>query len=154
MNPRSEGGGLQFRRPGSHNAEALRALKRKDGGDGVQVRWSAVAAWLLWSFSAAGIGRGPGSPAALLAAWTQTWYWYPLLGTSTLFPLLLFPSGLPSRRWRPVLWLSVLLMASVTVLSALSSTLDAAGRTVPSPIGLRGLTINEVEESLPFQVFG
>jgi hypothetical protein len=192
--------------------------------DGVKVRLSAVAAWVLWTFSAAGIGLGvalqllggrtadlqvlafvlafgayatvgaviasqrprnpigwvflsvgvltaigslgetyaeaafsrpgPLSPAALLAAWTQTWYWYPLLGTSTLFPLLLFPSGLPSRRWRPVLWLSVLLLASVTVLSALSSTLEAAGRTVPSPIGLRALTIDDIEESLPFQVFG
>lgn len=58
MDPRSAGGGLQFLRPGSHNAEALRALKRTDGGDGVKVRWSAVAAWLLWFFSAAGIGLG------------------------------------------------------------------------------------------------
>src|ERR671919_2680888 len=59
---------------------------------------------------------GPLSPAALLAAWTQTWYWYPLLGTAALFPLLLFPSGLPSRRWRPVLWLLIVSVKSVTVL--------------------------------------
>jgi hypothetical protein len=193
-------------------------------GDGVKVRLSAVAAWALWTFSAAGIGLGlalqllggrtadlqglsfvvafsayatvgavvasqrprnpigwvflsvgvltaigslgeaytlvtfsrpgPLSPAALLAAWTQTWYWYPLLATSTLFTLLLFPSGLPSRRWRPVLWVSVLALASVTVLSSLSSPLEAAGRSVPNPIGISGLTIDDIEESLPFQVFG
>jgi hypothetical protein len=97
---------------------------------------------------------GPLSPAALVAAWTQTWYWYPLLATSTLFTLLLFPSGLPSRRWRPVLWLSVLSISSVTVLSALSSTLEAGGRTVANPIGLSGLTARDIEESLLFQVFG
>jgi hypothetical protein len=53
-----------------------------------------------------------------------------------------------------VLWVSVLSVASLTVLSALSSTLEAAGRTVPSPIGLSGLTARDIEESLPFQVFG
>jgi hypothetical protein len=193
-------------------------------GDGVKVRLSAVAAWVLWTFSAAGIGLGvalqlrggriadlqgltfvlafsayamvgavvasrrprnpigwvflsvgvltaigsvgetyaeaafsrpgPLSPAALLAAWTQTWFWYPLLVTATFVPLLLFPSGLPSRRWRPVLWLLMVSVTSVTVLSALSSTLEAAGRTVPNPIGLSSMTATDIEESLLFQLFG
>jgi hypothetical protein len=217
MNPR----GLEFPGPGSHNAEAEHIRQEADG---VKVRWSAIAAWVLWTFSAAGIGLGvvlellggrtadlqglafvsgfsayatvgavvasrrprnpigwvfltvgvlaaigsigeaytlatfsrpgPLSPAALLAAWTQTWFWYPLLATATFMPLLLFPSGLPSRRWRPVLWLLVASVTSVTVLSALSSTLEWAGRTVPNPIGLSGMTTRDIEESLLFQLFG
>jgi hypothetical protein len=217
MNPR----GLEFPGPGSHNAEAEHIRQEADG---VKVRWSAIAAWVLWTFSAAGIGLGvvlellggrtadlqglafvsgfsayatvgavvasrrprnpigwvfltvgvlaaigsigeaytlatfsrpgPLSPAALLAAWTQTWFWYPLLATATFMPLLLFPSGLPSRRWRPVLWLLVASVTSVTVLSALSSTLEAPGRTVPNPIGLSRMTARDIEESLLFQLFG
>jgi hypothetical protein len=107
-----------------------------------------------WYAKAAFSGPGPLPPAALLAAWTQTWFWYPLLATSTFVPLLLFPSGLPSRRWRPVLWLLVVSVASVTVLSALSSTLEWAGRTVPNPIGITGMTTRDIEESLLFQLFG
>jgi hypothetical protein len=107
------------------------------------------------SYSEATFSRpGPLSPAALLAAWTQIWYWYPLLATSTFLPLLLFPSGLPSRRWRPVLWLFVVSATSVTVLSALSSTLEAAGRTVPNPIGISGATASDIEDSFLFSVFG
>ena len=100
--------------------------------------------------------RRPGPPpsAALLAAWTQTWFWYPLLGCAAVFPLLLFPSGLPSRRWRPLLWLLVAVLASICVWSALSSTLEAAGRTVRNPIGLVSMTDREIEESPLFAVFG
>jgi hypothetical protein len=53
-----------------------------------------------------------------------------------------------------VLWVSVLSISSVTVLSALSSTLEGPGRTVANPIGLSGLTVRDIEESLLFQVFG
>ncbi|MGH2681796.1 MAG: hypothetical protein ACRDIX_01025 [Actinomycetota bacterium] len=107
------------------------------------------------SYARAAFSRpGPLSAAALLAAWTQNWYWYPLLATATFVPLLLFPSGLPSRRWRPVLWLLVLAVASVTVLSALSSTLEAEGRTVPNPIGITGATLSDIEDSFLFSVFG
>jgi hypothetical protein len=41
------------------------------------------------------------------AAWFGFWSWMVLLSLATVFPLLLFPDGLPSRRWRPVLWFAV-----------------------------------------------
>ncbi len=40
----------------------------------------------------------------LAAAWVGTWIWFPILYLITIPPLLLFPSGLMSPRWRIVLW--------------------------------------------------
>ncbi|MDQ4127062.1 MAG: hypothetical protein M3151_03780 [Actinomycetota bacterium] len=50
----------------------------------------------------------PGAlPAGVLAAWIGTWAWVPGIILGTTFLLLLFPHGrLPSRRWRPVAWIS------------------------------------------------
>jgi hypothetical protein len=49
-------------------------------------------------------GTVPGGP---LANWVAQWVWAPSVGLLFTFMLLLFPDGrLPSRRWRPVAWLS------------------------------------------------
>jgi hypothetical protein len=50
----------------------------------------------------------PGSlPGGELMSWVGNWAWAPGLGLLMTFALLLFPDGrLPSRRWRPVAWLS------------------------------------------------
>jgi len=50
----------------------------------------------------------PGAlPAGILAAWLGTWTWVPGIVLGPTFLLLLFPHGrLPSRRWRPVAWIS------------------------------------------------
>ncbi len=50
----------------------------------------------------------PGAlPAGVLAAWLGTWIWVPGIVLGLTFLLLLFPHGrLPSRRWRPVAWIS------------------------------------------------
>jgi hypothetical protein len=97
--------------------------------------------------------RKPGAPPALAvwAAWTQEWFWYPLVAMSTLFTILLFPSGLPSPRWRPVLWLNVVAVALISLMSALSPTIQAGGGTVPNPIGIEALPVNE-EATILFQV--
>jgi len=51
-------------------------------------------------------GTVPGGP---LASWIGHWVWAPSVGLLFTFVLLLFPDGrLPSRRWRPVAWLSAL----------------------------------------------
>jgi hypothetical protein len=51
-------------------------------------------------------GTVPGGP---LASWVGHWVWAPSVGLLFTFVLLLFPDGrLPSRRWRPVAWLSAL----------------------------------------------
>jgi len=50
----------------------------------------------------------PGAlPAGAFAAWLGTWIWVPGIVLGPIFLLLLFPHGrLPSRRWRPVAWIS------------------------------------------------
>jgi hypothetical protein len=54
-------------------------------------------------------GTVPGGP---LAIWLAHWAWVPGAGLLGTFVLLLFPDGrLPSRRWRPVAWLSAVLIA-------------------------------------------
>ena len=55
----------------------------------------------------------PGSlPLADVLSWIAVWAWVPGFTLFVTFSLLLFPDGrLPSPRWRPVAWLSVVLMA-------------------------------------------
>ncbi len=50
----------------------------------------------------------------VLAGWFYSWAWLPLLMLISTFGLLLYPSGLKSPRWRPVLWLSALVTALLT----------------------------------------
>jgi hypothetical protein len=60
----------------------------------------------------------PGEPAGIVVAWIYGWAWFPALGAIMLVPLL-FPDGrLPGRRWRPLLWFSVVLLALTTVAAA------------------------------------
>lgn len=59
----------------------------------------------------------------VLSAWFDTWFWYPLFVSATAVSFLVYPSGLPSRRWRPVLGLTVGSTALVTSMAALSPTL-------------------------------
>jgi hypothetical protein len=86
---------------------------------------------LGWIFCAIGLSYGltvtgeaygvytlrtaPGSlPGGGLMSWLGNWAWAPGLGLLMTFALLLFPDGrLPSRRWRPVAWLSA---ASIAVI--------------------------------------
>jgi hypothetical protein len=77
---------------------------------------------------------------AIIAAWVASWAWYPLLFLLTTVTLLLYPSGLLSPRWRPVLWLSTLSAVVITLVSALVPTLGiefsadgVATRSVSNP---------------------
>lgn len=89
----------------------------------------------------------------LFSAWVQMWYWYPLLLMSTAYTLLLFPNGLPSRRWRPVLWTLSGGLAAMVVTAALAPTVDYGKAKVPNPIGLSSDWKN-VEHSPVFNVAG
>jgi hypothetical protein len=81
----------------------------------------------------------PGSlPAAKAAAWIYSWLWVPGLGL-IVFLALLFPSGrLPSPRWRPFAWLSVLLVAAGTIVAAFSPG-PSVGLSVRNPFGIESL---------------
>jgi len=61
---------------------------------------------------------------AIASTWVSSWLWFVLLYLMTFLTFLLFPDGLPSRRWRPLLWLGTAGLGSVTVLVMLAPTLD------------------------------
>jgi hypothetical protein len=68
------------------------------------------------------LATAPGSlPAGRAAAWTDRWAIVPTLSIPILL-FLLFPGGrVPSRRWRPVLWLACAAPAVTALLFALTS---------------------------------
>ncbi|MFN2137811.1 MAG: histidine kinase [Candidatus Promineifilaceae bacterium] len=72
-------------------------------------------------------------PGYDLAAWANLWIWMPAVFLPITLVLLLFPGGdLPSRRWRPVVWVTVLALIAVM-----------AGRALhPGPLESWGNEIN------------
>ncbi len=72
----------------------------------------------------------------VLAAWFSQTTWVIILALATVFPLLLFPEGLQSRRWRPVLWLAVAATTVISLSAALAPRLqdETLGISVDNPI--------------------
>src|SRR4029450_11086737 len=61
------------------------------------------------------------APGGGLAVWVNQWAWAPGLGLLLTFVPLLFPDGrLPSRRWRPVAWLSAIPIVVIPVSTAVA----------------------------------
>jgi hypothetical protein len=82
----------------------------------------------------------PGSlPGGEIAVWSFSWFGS-VLSAAPAFLLLLFPDGrLPSRRWRPVAWLTVGAMAiSIIGLAFRPGTLDEDYPAVTNPFGVGG----------------
>ena len=84
----------------------------------------------------------PGAPGGTFAVWLGNWSWVPILGVLLTWTFLLFPDGqLPSPRWRPVAWVSVI----VTVLWSIAFALqghdytDASGRSASNPYAIPSL---------------
>ena len=93
----------------------------------------------------------PGTlPAAEGAAWIYSWVWVPALGVIVFLPLL-FPNGrLPSPRWRPFAWLSVLLATAGTILAAISPG-AGVGLSIRNPLGIESLPdLNEQLQAVMF----
>src|SRR5829696_535974 len=121
---------------------ALIASKRPKNAVG----WLCLAVGLLWALSGVFDYYGyygaatPGSVAfPVVAAGISDWIWVPAVGLLGTYVLLLFPDGrLPSRRWRPLAWLSgaVILLLSLGVMLA-PGPLDNLGG-VPNPFGIEG----------------
>jgi hypothetical protein len=111
------------------------------------IGWLMCTAGLLWGvvhfsgeYVTYALLAAPRSlPAGEAITWLYCWLWVPGLGLG-VFLGLLFPTGrLPSRRWRPFAWLSVLLVAVGTVMAAFSSGPIPGFVSVRNPLGIEGL---------------
>jgi hypothetical protein len=110
------------------------------------IGWICLADGLLWMllglldyYSVYGVAQ-PGSipfPAAM--AGLSLWLWVPTVGLLAIYLVLLFPDGrLPSRKWRPLAWLSGAIIVLVSIGSGLSPGPIAELGGVRNPFGLEG----------------
>lgn len=109
------------------------------------------AAYLAW---AATLRPTLSAPLDLAVVWLSGWLWYPLIGTMLTLPILLFPEGLPSRRWRPVLWVTLGLIGAVTATTALQPVLTYGKLHFANPIGIRAWHTDDVTQTPVFTGFG
>ena len=112
-----------------------------------RIGWLLMAIALVWALCGSAADAyarlGAGTDAAVLpgagvAALTTALVWVPGVGLMGTFLLLLFPDGhLPSRRWRPVAWLSGIVITSLTITLALSPQKLEVGAapTLQNPLG-------------------
>jgi hypothetical protein len=110
------------------------------------IGWMCLVAGLFWMLIALGsqydayvlakLGSVPG--AVMIDALTQ-WIWVPPVGILGIYMILLFPDGrLPSRRWRPLAWLSGAVMVLFSVASTLAPGPLGGHPGVRNPFGLEG----------------
>jgi hypothetical protein len=114
---------------------------------GNPIGWICLGAGIFWMLSILtgvygvyGLVARPGAvpfPAAF-GSLTE-WLWAPALGLLGIYLVLLFPDGsLPSRRWRPLAWLSgmVIVLGSAGIALRPGRLPDLGG--VRNPFGLEG----------------
>jgi hypothetical protein len=120
---------------------ALIASKRPKNPIG----WICLAVGIIWmimlissSYGVYGLLARPGSvpfPAAIGSL--GVWMWVPAVGLLGTYLILLFPDGrLPSKRWRPLAWLSGVAIVLVSAGSALSPGPMDGLPGIPNPFGL------------------
>ncbi len=97
------------------------------------IGWLCLADGLLWMlldtldyYSAYGVVKPGSVPFPVAIASLSNWLWVPAVGLLGTYLLLLFPDGgLPSRRWRPLAWLSGAVMVLLSI----------GGMLQPGPLG-------------------
>ena len=113
---------------------------------GNAVGWICLADGLLWmllgiseTFALYRTDRPGSGVFEVGAAWLSNWLWVPALGLFATYLLLLFPNGrLPSRRWRPLAWLSGVVIVSISISVGLApGPLHNLGE-MRNPLGLEG----------------
>ena len=92
---------------------------------------------LFDSYSVYGLAKPGSVPFPVAAAGLGEWLWVPTVGLLAIYLVLLFPDGrLPSRRWRPLAWLSGAIIVLASVGSGLSPGPIAELGGVRNPFGL------------------
>jgi hypothetical protein len=110
-------------------------IARRKPGNAIGWLFLAVAALTGLAEIGDGLGRraiatgDPTSPTGQWGGWLLAAVWIPLICCAMLFTLQLFPDGLLSRRWRPLLWASVAASLLVTLGRALATPLELVGAT-------------------------
>src|ERR671933_362384 len=103
------------------------------------VGWICLTIGLFWMLIFLGESiPGSGPYPVTIDALTQ-WVWIPPVGLLGIYLILFFPDGkLPSRRWRPLAWLSgvVMVLASLGITFAPGPLEGHPG--VRNPVGLEG----------------
>jgi hypothetical protein len=110
------------------------------------IGWICLAVGLLWMllglfdyYGVYGLAKPDTVPFPVVIYALVEWLWLPTVGLLAIYLVLLFPDGrLPSRRWRPLAWLSGLVLALLGVDSVLApgELTDLEG--VRNPFGLEG----------------
>ena len=106
------------------------------------IGWICLTVGLLWMligvsdvYGVYGVAQPSSVPFPVVVAGINNWLWVPAVGLLGTYLLLLFPDGrLPSRRWRPLAWLSgaVLVLASVGVMLSPGPLQGLGGCATPS----------------------
>ncbi len=110
----------------------------------------------------------PGEPSAVATAylWVSSWSFGPTVILTLVLVPLLFPDGRPpSRRWRPVVWTAVLMMAFDVAQQGFTDRLaasdwapDGVGRVViyevANPVAVPGLPLEGPVEAVVAPVLG
>ena len=110
------------------------------------IGWICLAEGFLWMFLSMidyygvyGLAKPGSVPFPVVIYALAQWLWVPTVGLLAIYLVLLFPDGrLPSRRWRPLAWLSgaVIVLMSVTQGLIPGPLPDLGG--VRNPFGLEG----------------
>src|SRR5215216_3969015 len=108
------------------------------------IGWLCLVDGLLWTttnmldYHSLYVMASPGSvPFPIVLAGVNHWLWVPTVGLLGTYVFLLFPDGrLPSRRWRPLAWLSGVVIASGSLGLMLSPGPLDMPRGIRNPFGL------------------
>jgi hypothetical protein len=102
------------------------------------------------------VGRPGGLPGTTLAAWATNFTWILGLGLVPLV-LLLFPDGrLPTRRWRPLAWLILVLAVALPLEGGVSPGPLQMFPFLDNPVGVTGGVLGRLVEAfgqVGFQLF-
>jgi hypothetical protein len=100
--------------------------------------------WMLMTLSEVYSAHGLATPGSVpfpvtIHALLYSWLWVPTVGLLGIYLILLFPNGrLPSRRWRPLAWLSGAVIVVESVATFLTPGPLEGLRGVQNPFGLEG----------------